>query len=94
MQQIKHHCPYFIGVKWQDLPENDTKIRYVYFIENSQLATLNAIAQDFKSKSWYCSTTSKILNALIFSDKASNIRSIMMILSELDSLSMPKHFQY
>ena len=81
--------PVFIGVKWQDLPENDTKIRYVYFIQNSQLATLNAIAQDFKSKSGIVQPFED-LNALIFSDKASNIRSIMMILSELDSVSMPE----
>lgn len=81
--------PVFIGVKWQELPENDTKIRYVYFIENSQLATLNAIAQDFKSKTGIVQPFED-LNALIFSDKSSNIRSIMMILSELDSVSMPE----
>jgi len=81
--------PVFIGINWRDLPDNDTKIRFVYFVENSQLATLNTIAQDFKSKSGIVQPFED-LNALIFSDKSSNIRSIMAILSELDNVSMPE----
>lgn len=81
--------PVLLGINWRELPENDTKIRYVYFVENSQLATLNNIAQDFKSKTGII-LPFEDLNALIFTDKASNIRSIMKILSELDSTSMPE----
>ena len=81
--------PAFVGINWRTLPNNDTKIRYVYFVENGPAANLSNIVQDFKSKSAIVQAFGA-LNAIIFSDKASNIRSLMAIISELDNVSMPE----
>lgn len=81
--------PAFVGVPWKALPSNDTKVRYVYFVENGPAANLSNLVQDLKSKTAIVQTFNA-LNAIIFTDKSSNIRSLMAIISELDSVSMPE----
>src|SRR5262249_19097057 len=81
--------PAFVGIDWKDLPDNDTKIRYVYFVENSQVESLFKIANELRSPKAVLYQYAP-LNALIFSDISSNIRSIMAIIAELDSVSMPE----
>lgn len=81
--------PSFVGIDWQALPNNDTKIRYVYFVENGPAADLANLVQDFKSKSAIVQTFNA-LNAIIFTDKSANIRSLMAIIAELDGVSMPE----
>lgn len=81
--------PAFVGVDWTTLPSNDSKIRFVYFVENGPAANLANLVQDFKSKSAIVQTFNA-LNAIIFTDKSSNIKSLMAIISELDSVSMPE----
>jgi general secretion pathway protein D len=81
--------PAFVGIDWKSLPNNDTKIRYVYFVENGPAANLANLVQDFKSKTAIVQAFNA-LNAIIFTDKASNIRSLMAIISELDNVSMPE----
>jgi len=81
--------PSYVGVDWQSLPANDTKIRYIYFVANSPVAAIATLLQDFKSKSAIV-TNFPSLNALIIVDRASNVRSLMAIVSELDSASTPE----
>jgi general secretion pathway protein D len=81
--------PAFVGIDWQTLPSNDAKIRYVYFVVNGPAANLANLVQDLKSKSAIV-TTFNALNAIIFTDKSVNIKSLMAIISELDSVSMPE----
>lgn len=81
--------PVFVGVDWKALPNNDLKIRYVYFVENGPAADLANLVQDFKSKTAVVQSFNA-LNAIIFTEKSSNIRSLMSIISELDSVSMPE----
>ncbi len=75
--------PCYFGTDITDLPNNPTKIRYIYFVKNLPLATLQTISTSLAS------TTAKIntfddLGALIITDKSSNIRSLMVIVQELD----------
>lgn len=81
--------PAFVGIDWRALPSNDAKIRYVYFVENGPAANLSNLVQDLKSKAAIVQTFNA-LNAIIFSDKSSNIKSLMAIISELDNVSMPE----
>lgn len=81
--------PAFVGINWKLLPNNDTKVRFVYFVENGPAANLANLVQDLKSKTAIVQTFNA-LNAIIFTDKSSNIRSLMAIISELDSVSMPE----
>jgi general secretion pathway protein D len=81
--------PAYVGVDWRSLPTNDTKIRYIYFVVNSPVTAIANLIQDFKSKSAVV-TNFPSLNALIIVDRASNVRSLMAIVNELDSASTPE----
>lgn len=85
----KSPLPSFINTNWQDLPDSEIKIRYAYYVRNTNLATIQSIVDSFRS------STSSLkalpdLNAFILTDKSFNIRSIMKIVSELDSSSLPE----
>lgn len=79
----------FIGVDAQSLPDNDTMVRYVYFIENSSPDTMKNIVDSLRS-----SASSFIIlqemKAFILTDKSYNIKSLMKIVKELDKVSMPQ----
>ena len=80
--------PSYIGIDYKDLPEDDNKVRYVYFVTNSKLETIHAIATQLISPHAKVTPFSDF-NALIFTDKSSNIKSVMEIISELDK-EMPE----
>jgi general secretion pathway protein D len=85
----RNPLPSYINIRWAELPHSDARIRYTYFVNNSTLGTIQPIVDAFRS------VTSSLkplpdLNAFIITDKASNIRSIMQIVEELDGASMPE----
>lgn len=80
--------PCYFNVDITQLPNNPQKVRYTYIVKNLPLATLQNIATSLAS------ATAKIhtfddLGALIITDKAVNIRSLMVIINELDK-EMPE----
>lgn len=79
----------FINVKWTCIPETDERIRYIYFIRNSSLATLQGLIDSFRSSTSTLATLPD-LNAFVLTDKALNVRSIMQLVEELDSTSSPE----
>lgn len=79
----------YINVHWSELPNNDTPIRFIYFVRNSTLATIQSIVDPFRSQTSLLKTFQD-LNAFILTDKSSNVRSIMQVVEELDSTSMPE----
>lgn len=79
----KDALPLYIGIDRNKIPTNAEKIRYVYFVKNNSLATIQSIVSSLAS------TTAKVdsfpdLDALIICDKAINIRSLMEIVHEFD----------
>lgn len=81
--------PAFVGLDWRKIPTIDSVIRYVYFVENSQVAAIFNIVKDLvspKASILYYTP----LNAIIFTDIASNIKAIMEIVAELDAVTMPE----
>ena len=75
--------PTYFDTHLKDVPDNAAKIRYVYFVKNSSLATIQNLVTALASQ------TAKILtfpdlNALIIIDKGNNVRSLMNIIQELD----------
>ena len=78
----------YIGIDYRDLPDDDTKIRYIYFVVNSKIEIIQSVADSLKSPQGKVSAFSDF-NALIFTEKSSNIKSIMKIISELDK-EMPE----
>lgn len=79
----------FIGVSPDLLPDNDNRIRYVYFLANATVDSIKPIIDQMRS------TTSSFtafvpLRALILTDKAYNIKALMRIVRELDKANMPE----
>jgi type II secretory pathway component GspD/PulD (secretin) len=85
----KGSIPAYIGTNWEDLPDSDIYIRYVYFVKNASLSTLQTILNDLRSNTARVDAFQD-LNAFIIADTASNTRSLMQIVDELDSLAMPE----
>lgn len=85
----KSPIPAFIGVDYENLPDNDEIIRYVYFIENSSVDSIKNFVDPIRS-----SLSSFIVlqehKAFILTDKARNIKSMMRIVKEVDKVSKPE----
>lgn len=79
----------YINTHWSQLPDNDMFIRYVYFVQNTTLASIQAVVNTLKSNVSRLQPF-KDLDALILTDKASNIRSLMRIVEALDQQAMPE----
>lgn len=82
--------PTFIGTDPELLPNNDSKIRYVYFAENAELPTVIQIIEALKSGSSGPLIEIPPLKAVIITDKAANIKSLITILAEIDTVTQPE----
>lgn len=82
--------PTFIGTDPDLLPNNDSKIRYVYFVENAELPTAVQIIEAMKSGSSGPLIEITPMRALILTDRAAIIKSITNILREIDSAALPE----
>lgn len=85
--------PTFIGIATQNIPatiaNTDQLIRYVYFIENSNVDALKPLLDQIKSP------LSDVIglkehNALLIIDRAYNVVNLMQIVKELDKVTMPQ----
>lgn len=85
----KMAIPAFIGTEYQVLPDSDEMIRYVYFIENSNLETIKNVVDSLRS------TSSSLIilqeqKAFILTERAYNIKKLMEIVKELDKATIPQ----
>lgn len=85
----KSPVPAYIGVEPESLPDNDQVVRFVYFIENAEVNTIKDIVNTLKSPNSRALILQEI-KALVITDKAYNIKSLMQIIKELDQVSMPQ----
>lgn len=85
----KSPIPAFIGTNPRELPQNDQIIRYVYFAQNTNIETIFPIVDALRSNVSSLKEL-KDLQAIILTDKAFNIVSLMEIVSELDKVTMPQ----
>ncbi len=79
--------PSYIGTNPNELPESGV-IRYVYFLRNSSAEQMKQTIGELKSKSGLLNIYPE-LNALIFTDHAYNIKTLMLVVQELDSTCNP-----
>ncbi len=84
----KEVLPTFFNTSATTLPDNSLKVRYIFFVKNSSLATIQTIVGQLASSTALVDTFPD-LNAIIITDKAVNIRSLMKIVHELDK-EMPE----
>lgn len=81
--------PTYIGASPEILPDNDMMIRYVYFMQNSDPAKIQALISKFQGSTGSISIY-KDLKALVFTDKSYNIKSLMTIVKEFDKPLPPQ----
>lgn len=81
--------PTYIGVDPATLPDNDMVIRYVYFVQNLDPAKIQNLLLKFKAGSAAIDVFSE-LRALIFFDRANNIKSLMQIAMSMDRAVLPE----
>ncbi len=84
----KEVLPTFFNTSVDALPDNNLKVRYVFFVKNTPLATIATVVSQLASSTALVDTFPD-LNAIIVTDKAINIRSLMRIVQELDK-EMPE----
>ena len=82
--------PTFIGTDPELLPDSDAKIRYVYFADNAEITTIIQIIDAMKSGSSGPLIEVPQLKAVIMTDKAANIKSLINILQEIDRVTLPE----
>ena len=81
--------PVFIDIDPKDLPENDEKIRYVFFLKNADIGQMQQVINQMRSSTSALSVFSP-LKALILTDKAYNVKTLMSIIKELDKANQPE----
>lgn len=86
----KMSLPSYIGVDYTLLPDNDAKIRYVYFVANADTNNLLPVIDSMRSAGSSPVLTLPEMRAIILTDKSSLIKSIMKIVSELDTAASPE----
>lgn len=81
--------PSYIGLDVNLLPDNDMIVRYVYFMKNIEPKNVQPIISKMQGGSAKLDVFSE-LKALIFTDRACNIKSLMQIVNELDQAVTPE----
>lgn len=81
--------PTYIGVSPDVLPDSDMIVRYAYFTRNISPAKIQPILSKMQSASSKLDVYTD-LKGLIFTDRASSIKSLMRIVQELDNAVLPE----
>tara|TARA_Y100000588_G_C14264866_1_gene929390 strand:+ start:804 stop:3503 length:2700 start_codon:yes stop_codon:yes gene_type:complete len=81
--------PSYIGLNPDILPDNEMVVRYVYFLKNIDPTKIQPILLKMQSGSAKLDVFNE-LKALIFTDRSSNIKSLMQIVQELDKSILPE----
>lgn len=86
----KEPIPTFIGINPEFLPDNDSLIRYVYFVRNANQDTIKRLLDMFKSQASPELIMVPEVRGIIMTDKAFNIKTMLEVVAELDKLSSPE----
>lgn len=86
----KTPLPVFIGTNPSMLPDNDTYIRYVYFVRDANLDIIKSVLDNMRSVTAPPLIVVPEVRGIIITDKAYNIRTMLSITNELDTVTMPE----
>lgn len=82
--------PTYIGVDYSIVPNNDQRIRYVYFVENTSLDVIKNVLDMMRSSTSPNLIIFPELRAIVVTDKASVVRSMLDVVRELDRVNSPE----
>lgn len=80
----KNPLPLFIDTPLEDLPADDTVIRYIVIIKNTSLDTISNVIDQIKSINSPRAIGVPDMRAFILTDKSSNIKNMLAVIRELD----------
>jgi len=80
----KNPLPLYIDTKLEELPADDTVIRYITFIKNTSIDTIVNVINEVKSATSPRAIIIPDMRAIILTDKSSNIKNMLAIINELD----------
>lgn len=90
--------PVYIGTPWHEIPDSDQRIRYLAYLSNIHVTdtadnlVMVMLKELLSADAKY--QTDETSNALIITDKACNVRSVMRIISSLDQTNMQEDFYF
>lgn len=91
-KKLQQPLPSYVNTPYEKLPNNDSTIRYVFFLTNIQSGDL---AQTGLLDSLLSQPSSiyelKEMNGFLFTDKSLNVRSAVKLLQELDQMGLPEN---
>jgi general secretion pathway protein D len=88
-QANKMPLPTYINTPLEAIPDNDTRIRYVLLVVNNTPTQIKAVIDKFKSNQAIIELFQD-LQAIIIVDKGHNVRGLVEIAKELDTVIMPE----
>ncbi len=87
---INSPLPTFIGINPAKLPDDDTLIRYVYFARNTSLDAIKNLFDMMKSQTSPRLIIFPDIRAVVITDHAYNIKTMLEIVEELDHSTAPE----
>ena len=93
----KEALPLYIGIPPSELPDNDGRIRYLYYLSNIKVSEepksmLMEVLKDMLPDTAIYKVDPKT-NGLLISDKANNVRAVMSIITALDQITFRETMQ-
>lgn len=88
-QKLKQPLPAYINVPSETLPDSDLLIRYVTFLENINVESIQELIKSMLSAT-HGLIVQPDVNGLIITDKSYNIKAASKIIQELDQAGQPE----
>lgn len=86
---LRAPLPTYVDTNINELPENDSLVRYIYFVKNTTLASLENVLKAFRGSSSLLIGLAEH-RAFVIVDKAYNVKMLLKLVSDLDSVCEPQ----
>jgi len=91
---LRAPLPTFIDTDISQLPSSEEMIRYLYFIKNSTLESIQPLVEALRSNGTSQAVYLQENKAFVLIDKAYNVQSIMKIVLEFDKVCTPQSWSF
>lgn len=82
--------PTFIGTNLRWIPDNDVRIRYVYFVRNVSIEVVKSVLDTIRGASTPPLIIFPDIGGILITDRAANIRSMLEIVNALEESGTPE----
>ena len=86
----KGPLPLYIGIKPNELPDSDMRVRYVYIVKNTSMEAVKNIIKSMQSPASPDPIEILEIRGVLITDRIYNIKTIMAVIEEIDQLTTPE----